>query len=214
MKQGRHRPLGADSPPRHGGQRSVEMPATQDEGHGSTGLCGQMQPARGGQGDAAGDFRNDASQAGMAQSFLHKRQDVVAIARGVDDPARVKSGCGQGWRKQVLPLQHPQHRPWPPSEQAGRKQRGSGGKLDVNAGPDNLMQGGHGQAATGQHAVDGWDAEWQCFGLCAVATALDPSEFAAELIEQGWGIWGKHVLILFQRYRVVNAHHADNSVNT
>ena len=103
----------------------------------------------------ARNVRDDAGQAGMTQPFFHEQQDVVTVALGIDHPVRVKPGCGQGWREQVLPLHHPQHRPWPPRKQAGSKQRGGGGKLDINASPGDLMQGGHGQAAAGQHGIDG-----------------------------------------------------------
>ena len=57
----------------------------------------------------------------MAQAFLHAQQHGRGPASlGVDDPVRRKTNRVKCWRKQVRPLQHPQHLAREPGQNAPR----------------------------------------------------------------------------------------------
>ena len=173
---------GADAPSGHGGQGSLDIgPAPEQQADGSPGLRRQMQAAGGGEGNAGGHLGDDPGETGVAKAFFHDEQGRVPPRFGVDDAAGVKAGGGEARSKKVLLAEHPENGTGTPGQNAGGEQGGSCGEFEVDAGSDNLVQRGQGQAAPRQRSVEGRDAERQRFGR-GQRIALDPGNAGAKTL--------------------------------
>ena len=114
MGDGRGRGERADAPSCNGGDGAFYIvgvgdlgEAADEEADGSAGLGREMEAAGGGEGDAGGNFGDDAGEAGVPEAFFHDEEGGVAGGFGVDDPSGVESGGGEGWGEEVLLVEHP-----------------------------------------------------------------------------------------------------------
>ena len=144
--------------------RIVEgLTAAQQDCHDAGLLRGKLQAAGCDEADPARGFADDRGEAGVAQPFLHDRQDVPA-GFGEDQTLGRQSDGGEGWGEQVGLAQDPQHWTGHPRQQAGDEQRGGGGVFGVGAAGHGLMQGVLGDASAWQGGIDGLDVQGQMVG--------------------------------------------------
>jgi len=162
MRQHGRRRQGGDTPAgRRGGwfqEQWVVVPAAAPEGEADRArmLCRQLQAARGGQGQAAGQLADDAGQAGVAQRFLHALLHGRGPGRlGVDDAVCLQADRIEGGKEQIGALQQPEDGAGAAGEDACDQQCRGGAMLDVRAAAGDLMQGAQGEAAAGQVGIDG-----------------------------------------------------------
>jgi hypothetical protein len=106
----------------------------------------------------------------MAQAFLHAQQHGRVLARlGIDDAVRMKANRIECGRKQVRPLQHPQHLAREPRQNAPDQQHRGRAVLDIRSAAGDLVQGAQRQATAGQVAIDSpseAEREDRACGLC------------------------------------------------
>jgi hypothetical protein len=149
------------------------------------------------------DFADHRRDAGSAQAFLHRPQDL-AVARRLNqhDARRVEPVRGEAGPVEVRAGETPQYdavlrRALPgrkPSEDAGGKGGGERAVLFIAAYPEDLVQGPSGEPAARQYPIDRSNAERQD-PMDHHRRPLDPPEALAQLRKAGFLL--DHVLFLF-----------------
>ena len=174
--------------------------AAEQQGGDARGLGGELQPARSGQADPAGELGDDAGETAMTQPVLHDEERLAAAGLGVDDTVRMQAGGGEARGEDVALLDHPEHLAVDAREDAGGEHGGGSAVLDVGAGAGDLVQRAAGKAAAGQSGVEVGHAEgkWRR-GIGRGAMTLQASDEVAQIAEghrrAGEGANGVHGVV-------------------
>ena len=121
---------------------------------------GKLQPARGGETEPAMHLTHHCGQPAMAQPFLHHQKNR-SPRLGDDHPVGMQPRRSQSRRKQISPLDYPQHHPLHPRGKACHEQAGGGAMLDLRTRCDNLVQARKRQPGSWQMPINWLNSKWK-----------------------------------------------------
>jgi hypothetical protein len=181
---------------------SPVAPASQQKGRDAGTFRGELQPAARYRGERS-DFADHCGNAGSAQAFLHRPQDLAITRRPDQHEVRgVEPMGGEAGPIEIRMGKTPQHHTVPsraplgckPSEDAGDKGSGQRAILLITARAEDLVQGPSCEPAARQHSIDRGNAERR-YPVDRRCRPLDPPNALAQLRKAGSPLG--HVPFLF-----------------